>query len=42
MTYLTGEKEKHKLGGGARGKGEADSPLNREPDIGFNPSTLGS
>lgn len=27
--------------GRAGGEGEAASPLNREPDMGFNPRTLG-
>ena len=26
----------------AEGEGEAGSPLSREPDVGLNPSTLGS
>jgi len=31
----------NKQGGGAEGEG-ADPPLNREPDVGFHPRTLGS
>ena len=32
----------HELGGGAEGKGEADSPLSMEPDVGFDARTPGS
>ena len=28
------------MGGKAEGEGEAESPLNREPDMGLNPRTL--
>jgi len=36
------ERETAQAGGGAEGKGEADSPLSREPNAGLHPRTPGS
>ena len=36
------ERERAQAGGEAEGEGEAGSLLSREPDVGFNPRTLGS
>ena len=35
------ERERERMSKG-RGKGEAESPLSREPNVEFNPRTLGS
>lgn len=43
LIYLReGEKERMSQGGGAAGKGEAGSPPSKEPNVGLDPSTLGS
>ena len=36
------ERGEHKQGAGAKGEGEARSPLSREPDMGLDPRTLRS
>ena len=37
--YLFERMSEHEQGGVAEGEGEADSPLNREPDVGLSPRT---
>ena len=36
------KRERAQAGGRAKGEGEADSPLSREPDVGLDPGTPGS
>ena len=36
------ERESRQAGEAAEGEGEAGSPLSREPDVGLDPTTLGS
>ena len=40
--YLREREREHKQEGGRDGEGEAESLLNRNPDMGLNPRTLGS
>ena len=40
--YFLRESKTAQAGGGTERKGEVDSWLSREPDVGLNPRTLGS
>ena len=35
------ERERAQAGEAAKGEGEADSPVSREPNVGLDPRTLG-